>query len=212
VSGQIVGEVLAASNSLRARGLPPRAFYALLAIAEKASADRTASVRWDHLRAGLYGASKRTAQRAVDDLLAAGLIAVVRTGFRNQHDARAPIYRVLTLTDDDTQVSLSANEDDDAQVSRSAELDSDKSTPDDDKPEGGSRHPGVLLDVSFDVSSDARRQRHHLRAECNLCDDDGYRNGLPCDGIDRTQTNARGSALVRAALQNARARRETVNR
>jgi hypothetical protein len=154
VSGQLVGEVINAAASLRSRGVSERGFHALVAIAEKASADRTASVRWDHVRAGLFGASKRTAQRAVDDLLAAGLIEVIRTGFRNQHDARAPIYVVRSLADDDIQVSRSGNKDDDTQVSRSAELDSDKSTPDDDKSAIGSRHLGVLLDVSFDGSFD----------------------------------------------------------
>lgn len=37
-------------------------------------------------------------------------------------------------------------------------------------------------------------------ARCELCDDDGYRAGLPCDHVDRTETAARGIAAVRAAL------------
>lgn len=83
MSGQLVGEVIGAVDALRARGLSERGFHALIAIADKASGDRTASVRWDHLRAGLYGASKRTAQRAVEDLLAVEVVRIVKVGFRN---------------------------------------------------------------------------------------------------------------------------------
>lgn len=43
-----------------------------------------------------------------------------------------------------------------------------------------------------------------LRAEevahCELCDDDGYRNGVPCDHVDRSETAERGMAKVRAAM------------
>ncbi|OBK04044.1 hypothetical protein A5637_13260 [Mycolicibacterium fortuitum] len=35
---------------------------------------------------------------------------------------------------------------------------------------------------------------------CTLCDSDGYRGTQVCDHIDRTVTNARGSAACRAAL------------
>jgi len=37
-------------------------------------------------------------------------------------------------------------------------------------------------------------------ANCNLCDDDGYRGLQACDHVDRTAAAARGSALVRAQL------------
>lgn len=135
MSGQLVGEVIAASNSLRARGLSERGFHALVAIAEKASAhDRTASVRWDHVRAGLYGASKRTAERAVDDAKKAGVVEVVLPGFRNQHGvSRAPVYRIASLVDTDTQLSSSTVEDHDTQVSSSKKLDTDKPELDTDK-------------------------------------------------------------------------------
>jgi hypothetical protein len=177
MSGQLVGEVIDAAASLKARGVSERGFHALVAIAEKAGADRTASVRWDHIRAGLYGASKRTAQRAVDDLLTAGLIGIVRTGFRNQHDARAPIYVVRPLADDDSQVSRSGSADNDTQLSRSAGLDSDKPRPDDDKPWGGSRHSGVLLDVSFDGSFDRAAVRDAID-RCSSCDQFGRLDNL----------------------------------
>jgi hypothetical protein len=173
VSGQLVGEVLDASGALRDRGLSQRGFHALIAIAEKASgADRTASVRWDHIRAGLYGASRRTAERAVHELIEAGFIRIAKPGFKNQHGrSRAPV---------------------------STKLHSAKSESNSAKSVGGFRHPDVVLDVSFDGSIDAAA---HVPGECNLCDGDGYRqNGIPCDGVDRSETAARGSALVRAAL------------
>lgn len=37
-------------------------------------------------------------------------------------------------------------------------------------------------------------------AACELCDDDGYRSGVVCDHIDRTETAANGIAKVREAL------------
>lgn len=199
MSGQLVGEVFDASETLRTRGLSQRGFHALVAIAEKAStSDRTASVRWDHIRAGLYGASKRTAQRAVDDLAAAGIIRVVEVGFKNQHASRAPIYEILPLLDNDTWTATSKQEDRNTQVSLSRPADVDKSEGGSRQITRGSRHPGVLLDVSFDGSSDCTG---HVPDECGLCDEDGYRqNGIPCDGVDRAETAARGSALVRAAL------------
>lgn len=167
MSGQLVGEVLAASGELQARELSPRAFHALVAIAEKAGVDnREASVRWDHIRAGLYGASKRTAERAVEELKAAGLVSVVRPGFKNQHAAQAPVYRVLPLTDRDTQVSVSEFEDRDTQVSVSTEPDTDKSELDTDKTGSGYRHPGVVLDGSLDGSLDGGRARLDDEPRC----------------------------------------------
>jgi predicted transcriptional regulator len=83
----------------------------LLAIAEKASAsDRTASVRWDHIRSGLYGASRRTAERAVQELLQAGLIRIAKSGFKNQYgQSRAPLYEILRISDSAIQVAESAS-------------------------------------------------------------------------------------------------------
>ncbi|WP_220388667.1 hypothetical protein [Mycolicibacterium fluoranthenivorans] len=81
----------------------------MIAIAEKAHGDtREASVRWSHIQGGLYGASKRTAERAVSDLKTARLITVVKPGFDNGHGyARAPIYRIERLPDADTAMSVS---------------------------------------------------------------------------------------------------------
>lgn len=39
-------------------------------------------------------------------------------------------------------------------------------------------------------------------ADCELCDEDGYRpNGVVCDHVDRTETARAGIAKVRAALE-----------
>lgn len=123
MSGQLVGEVIAASDSLRAQGLSERGFHALIAIAEKAhTQSRQASVPWIHISAGLYGASKRTAERAVQDLKTVGILRVVRPGFKNQHGAQAPIYEIRPVSDTDSQVSASAWDGADIQVSASAKL------------------------------------------------------------------------------------------
>ena len=141
MSGQLVGEVIAARQKLQARGMSVRGFHALIAIAEKChTQNRQASVPWSHIRNGLYGASKRTAQRAVHDLQAAGVVCVLKPGFGNQHGRTfAPIYEIAPLTDSDTQVSSSKKVDD------------DKPEVDDDNPDSGSRqtghgsrHPGVV--------------------------------------------------------------------
>ncbi|MHA7661854.1 hypothetical protein [Mycolicibacterium sp. HS_4_1] len=123
-----------------------------MAIAEKAhTQSREASVRWDHLRAGLYGVSKRTAERAVRDLKSHGLITVVRPGFNNGHGtAAAPIYRIEQITDADTQMSASTSTDADTQMSVSTPTDTDKIATDTDKTGTRYRHPGVVLDVSID--------------------------------------------------------------
>ncbi len=104
-----MGEVIAASQRLRANGLTERGFHALIAIAEKChTAKREGSVPWSHIRAGLYGASPSTAKRAVQDLKAAGLLRVIKRGFDNQNGRScAPIYRIETLSEQVTQVTQS---------------------------------------------------------------------------------------------------------
>lgn len=109
MSGQLVGEVIAAAAELKSRGLSERGFHALIAIAEKCHAEtRQASIPWSHIRDGLYGASLSTAKRAIADLKRAEALRVVKRGFDN-HAGRiaAPIYEILELSDDDTQVSAS---------------------------------------------------------------------------------------------------------
>lgn len=41
-------------------------------------------------------------------------------------------------------------------------------------------------------------------ARCDLCDSDGYRQGLVCDHVDRAETVRHGSQLVRDALNSSR--------
>lgn len=82
MSGQLVGEVIAASPTFLKRGLSERGFHALIAIAEKCHTQtRQGSVGWDHIRDCLSGASRRTAQRAVHDLLTASVLEIVKPGF-----------------------------------------------------------------------------------------------------------------------------------
>jgi hypothetical protein len=148
VSGQLVGDVYAASPRLREGGLSKNGFLALLAIAEKCHcATRQGSVRWDHICDGLYGASKRTAKRAVRELRQAELIEVVKPGWANQHgESKAPIYelRIGPL------------------VARSSKLDGAKSELDGAKSELDGATLGGPLDGSIDGSIDGgSRARTH---------------------------------------------------
>lgn len=66
----------------------------------------------------------------------------------------------------------------------------------------------AAAEASKRAAADAERQqrieaaqlRAHAVAACTLCDETGYRNGVVCDHVDRTETAAAGAALVRAAL------------
>ena len=99
VSGQLVGEVIAASETLRARGLSERGFQALIAIAEKANTNtRQASVRWAHIQAVQYGTSLSTAKRAIKELEGAGYVRKVKRGFNNQQGrSAARVYELSTM-------------------------------------------------------------------------------------------------------------------
>ena len=48
----------------------------------------------------------------------------------------------------------------------------------------------------------------HTVADCHLCDDNGYRGRLVCDHIDHQAAAKRGIELVRAALEDAKRRKE----
>lgn len=158
MSGQIVGEVLAASASIKAAGLPPRAFHGLIAIAEKAGTDtRQGSVPWSHIRAALYGASLRTAERAVEDLRKAGLVRVVRPGFNNNNGrACAPVYQVAPLGAPATQVAGSPCTDSDTQVSGSGRVRSRQNGDRSRQSADRSRHSGVGLNGSINGSINER--------------------------------------------------------
>jgi len=156
MSGQLVGEVLDAAGVLQARGLSERGFHALVAIAEKCHhITRQGSVPWKHIRAGLYGASKRTAERAVEDLKRVGVLCVVKPGFNNNHGRIcAPIYEIQPLTDTDTQVTQSPQTDTDTQVTQSPQTDTDK-TGDRYRQNGDRyRHPGDVLNGSINGPTD----------------------------------------------------------
>lgn len=194
-----MGEVIAASERLRNGGLSERGFYALVAIAEKChTKTREGSVRWDHIRNGLYGASKRTAERAVHDLKSAGLVSVVLRGFNNNHGRScAPIYRIAPLTDTDTQVSSSPTTDTDR--------------PGDRYRQNGDRyrHLGVVLDGSLDGSLDGEPSRY-----CGIHPKGTEKNCGPCGTArlehkkwetekaerDRQAREARGAARLRCNL------------
>lgn len=152
MSGAIVGEVLGASAELQARGLSERGFHALVAIAEKAHPHtRQASVRWDHIRAGLFCASLPTAKRAVKDLRDLGLVRVVKRGFDNQHGrVCAPIYEIAPISERITQVSQSPTSERLTQVIHS--VGGERINPGGRTDQTGQRtdHLGELLDGSID--------------------------------------------------------------
>jgi predicted ArsR family transcriptional regulator len=62
-----------------------------------------------------------------------------------------------------------------------------------------------LDDNGFVIAHDAEHDcPPHLtaaaRANCELCDNEGYRGTQVCDHIDRTETHAHGIAACRAVL------------
>jgi hypothetical protein len=156
MSGQLVGEVLDAAEVLQGRGLSERGFHALVAIAEKCHhVTRQGAVPWKHIRNGLYGASKRTAERAVQDLKAAGIVRVVKRGFNNNHGRIcAPIYEIQPLTDTDTQAAQSPKTDTDTQVTQSVGTDTDKTGDRYRQNDDRYRHPGGVLNGSTNGSRD----------------------------------------------------------
>lgn len=168
-----MGEVIAASDMLRARGLSERGFHALLAIAEKASAhNRQASVPLRHICAVLYGdvaTKKRTAERAIQDLKACGVVRVVRRGFNNGHGhARAPIYEIQQLTETVTgDVSAPVENGSEAvtgggNASTVPAKQGDRSRQNDDR----SRHSSDGLNVVINGKSNGASAR-----DCQMCDE-----------------------------------------
>jgi hypothetical protein len=149
MSGQLVGEVIAASPELYASGLSKNGFLALIAIAEKChQRTRQASVPWVHLCHGLYGAHKRTAERAVRELKDAEFIQVARRGYKAPNgDSAAPIYRLMKLP---TSVSVTRNQPTPVSV-----------TPDEatDKIDEATDTQGVVLNGSINGSINGREWR-----------------------------------------------------
>lgn len=101
MSGKLVGEVLDAAEAGHLDGLSRPAFHALLAIAEKCHHQtRQGSVRKVRIQAAIYvGNSTRTADRAIRELKAAGLVQVVKRGFKAPGGkSLAPIYQLAELS------------------------------------------------------------------------------------------------------------------
>lgn len=80
-------------------------------------------------------------------------------------------------------------------------------TPDDERPD----EPPTVAQAAAELAQAAHdrelAERHAeleaqalARANCTLCDDDGYRNGLICDHVDHAPAARRGIAACRAAL------------
>jgi hypothetical protein len=100
MSGQLVGEVIAASPQLRAGGLSRNGFLALIAIAEKCHHQtRQGTVRRSWIQAAIYsGNSTRTAERAVRELRDAKLIDVLKRGYKAPNQkALSTMYELLEL-------------------------------------------------------------------------------------------------------------------
>lgn len=197
MSGQLVGEVLAASDSLRECGLSERGFHALIAIAEKAHHHtRQGHVRWDHIRAGLYGRSLSTAKRAIAELKSAGLIDVER-GWNNQNGRSvAPKY---TVTERITQLTQSPpterlTQGDPFAPDRTGQI----------KPPNGSNPTtervtqGEPLDGSIDGSLDgearcARHRAHPNPPPCHDCKKTREKHDVAVEAKDKA---------IRAAIDN----------
>ena len=98
MSGKIVCEIGAAAPELHARGIKGRTYLALLAIAERCNHyTRTGAVPRIWVETFLGGVSKNTAVTAVEKLVDAGLVEVVKPGKGNRYGGAAPIYRVLDV-------------------------------------------------------------------------------------------------------------------
>jgi len=94
MSGKLVGEVLDAIESGAIGLVPPNQRWALVAIAEKCHTNtRQGSVRFDRIKA-VVGKSTRTTRRALAELKDAGLIRVVKPGFKAHGKAMSPIYEL----------------------------------------------------------------------------------------------------------------------
>ncbi|WP_156669989.1 hypothetical protein [Mycobacterium sp. E3305] len=99
MSGQLVGEVLDAAEAGYLDGLSAKALYALLAIAERCHhVTRQGAVRRARIQAAIHaGNSSRTVDRAVSELKNAGLVKVVKHGYRSHGVGHASVYELLLL-------------------------------------------------------------------------------------------------------------------
>lgn len=223
MSGQLVGEVFAAQPYLQAEGLPERAFHALLAIAEKAHRDtREGSVRWDHIRAALYGKSLPTAKRAIADLKSAGLIVLTRRGFNNQAGrSAAPCYRITERITQMSQSPTERTDHPDEPIATTRTDHPDEPIAPSERIKSGGRtdqnrertdHPDELLDGSLDGSSDELPREgprfNRNPGDCQRCKKplgegwcrncSGHRDAVKAD---RAAAGAARAAAIRTCLE-----------
>lgn len=144
MSGQLVGEVLDAAEAGHLDGLSHAAFCALLAIAERCHhISRQGTVRRARIQAAIHTHNGyRTASRAIRELKDAGLIQIVKRGYKSHGRTAAPIYELLELGT--------------PKVSEATECAWDKSECAWDKSERAWDTLGVHLDGSIDGSIDGR--------------------------------------------------------
>lgn len=62
--------------------------------------------------------------------------------------------------------------------------------------------PPVDTEAAMEERTAAYLLKIAARADCGLCDDDGYRGLLVCDHVNRFRTHTEGMRKVRRALKN----------
>lgn len=162
MSGQLVGEVISAAVQLQDRGLTARGFQALIAIAEKCHSDtRQGTVPWSWIRQCQFGSSLSTAKRGVRSCKEIRAVRVVKRGFDNQNGRScAPIYELLPLTEQVTQVNHSVGDrtghsDEPFAPDRTGQI-GDRTGQIEDR----TGHPGDLLNGSINGSLNGGAPRH----------------------------------------------------
>jgi hypothetical protein len=166
MSGQLVGEVLDAAEAGQLDKLSRPAFCALMAVAERCHhSNRQGTVRRARIQAAIFERNGyRTASRAIRELKDAGLIRVVRRGYKAPNgDTASPIYelvefgtpKVSEASDEadeawDIQVSQATDKASDTQVSQASDEAWDKIDEAWDKIDEASDTQGVHHDGSID--------------------------------------------------------------
>ena len=72
---------------------------------------------------------------------------------------------------------------------------------------GDPTEPPDLDDAMPDDVWSAQHSRALAVVNCGLCDDEGYRGGVVCDHVDRSEVHRRGIARCRAVLAEVQARK-----
>ncbi|MGV0993426.1 MAG: hypothetical protein ACOYB7_14360 [Mycobacterium sp.] len=153
MSGQLVGEVIDAAEDLVLLGLRRPGFMALIAIAEKCHGEtRQGSVRWDHIRGGMFNVCLNTARAAVAELRRLELVAVIKPGHGNRHGIFAPVYRINENLGAPTASGNSRKLDAPTVTGASSFLDAPKTSS--RRTKNGSRRTNVDVSISGDASLD----------------------------------------------------------